>query len=70
MPSTEVDSCDYYIRIFFSSIKPIVKLTIWDTAGQEKFKSITKDYYRDADAIVIVYDVNNRESFDHIDQWV
>lgn len=70
MPSTKVDSCDYYIRIFFPSEKPIVKLTIWDTAGQEMFKAITKDRYRDADAIVIVYDVNNRESFDHIDQLV
>jgi GTPase SAR1 family protein len=44
-----------------------VKLMIWDTAGQERFKAITKAYYRGAHAIMVVYDVNNRESFDHID---
>ena len=43
---------------------------IWDTAGQERFKSITKAYYRGANAVLFVYDVNNRESFDNIDKWL
>ena len=50
--------------------KAIVKLMIWDTAGQERFKSITKAYYRGANAVLFVYDVNNRESFDNIDKWL
>lgn len=48
----------------------IVKLQIWDTAGQERFRSITSAYYRHADAIIVVYDVTNRESFDNVKTWV
>eukprot|EP01084_Bolivina_argentea_P024267 45235_1 len=48
----------------------IVKLQIWDTAGQEKFKTITSSYYRNAHAVMIVYDVSDRKSFNNIDQWL
>eukprot|EP01083_Nonionella_stella_P311416 1110363_1 len=48
----------------------IVKLQIWDTAGQEKFKTITSSYYRNAHAVMIVYDVSDRKSFSNIDQWL
>jgi len=47
-----------------------VNLTIWDTAGQEKFSSMTSSYYRGAHGIFLVYDVTNRESFDHVRKWL
>mmetsp|Transcript_81257 Transcript_81257/g.252187 ORF Transcript_81257/g.252187 Transcript_81257/m.252187 type:complete len:218 (-) Transcript_81257:16-669(-) len=50
--------------------KKSVKLQIWDTAGQERFRTITSAYYRGADAIVLVYDVTDRESFQHVDDWL
>ncbi|PIK59473.1 putative ras-related protein [Apostichopus japonicus] len=40
-----------------------VKLQVWDTAGQERFRSITQSYYHSADALVLVYDITSRESF-------
>ncbi|XP_073217797.1 ras-related protein Rab-26 isoform X2 [Lepidochelys kempii] len=43
-----------------------VKLQIWDTAGQERFRSVTHAYYRDAHALLLLYDVTNRASFDNI----
>lgn len=43
-----------------------VQLHIWDTAGQERFKSVTKHYYRGADACIIVFDISNRESFEEV----
>lgn len=47
----------------------IVKLQIWDTAGQERFKSIVTSYYRNSVGIVLVYDITNRESFEHLIDW-
>lgn len=42
----------------------------WDTAGQERFRTITTSYYKGAQAIVIVYDVTDQESFDHVRNWM
>jgi len=47
-----------------------VKLQIWDTAGQERFRTITSAYYRGADGIIMVYDVTNKDSFDHVSGWL
>ncbi|KAJ4939731.1 hypothetical protein JOQ06_029168 [Pogonophryne albipinna] len=43
-----------------------VKLQIWDTAGQERFRSVTHAYYRDAHALLLLYDISSRTSFDNI----
>ena len=50
--------------------KNTVKLQIWDTAGQERFRTITSAYYRGADGIIMVYDVTNQESFNHVTDWL
>jgi len=47
-----------------------VKLQIWDTAGQEKFRSITRSYYRGAAGALLVYDITRRETFDHLASWL
>ena len=47
-----------------------VRLQIWDTAGQEKFKGITKMYYRDAHIAIVVYDSGYYESFKSTKNWV
>jgi Ras-related protein Rab-1A len=47
-----------------------VKMQVWDTAGQERFRTITASYYRGSNGIIIVYDVTNRDSFDHITYWM
>ncbi|KAF7282125.1 hypothetical protein GWI33_003136 [Rhynchophorus ferrugineus] len=47
-----------------------VKLQIWDTAGQERFRSVTHAYYRDAHALLLLYDVTNKNSFDNIRAWL
>eukprot|EP01103_Thecamoeba_quadrilineata_P000288 TRINITY_DN10242_c0_g1_i1.p1 TRINITY_DN10242_c0_g1~~TRINITY_DN10242_c0_g1_i1.p1 ORF type:complete len:204 (+),score=28.82 TRINITY_DN10242_c0_g1_i1:48-659(+) len=44
-----------------------VKLIITDTAGQERFRTLTSSYYRNADAIIVVYDVTDQESFGDVD---
>ncbi|CAK9290893.1 unnamed protein product [Gordionus sp. m RMFG-2023] len=47
-----------------------VKLQIWDTAGQERYRSITHAYYRDAHALLLLYDVSCKSSFDNIRAWL
>ncbi|ELP90010.1 hypothetical protein EIN_403340 [Entamoeba invadens IP1] len=46
------------------------KVTIWDTAGQEKFRSMIDLYFRKAAGAVVVYDVMSRESFQHLGYWI
>eukprot|EP01094_Clydonella_sp_ATCC50884_P000757 TRINITY_DN10580_c0_g1_i1.p1 TRINITY_DN10580_c0_g1~~TRINITY_DN10580_c0_g1_i1.p1 ORF type:complete len:230 (-),score=77.33 TRINITY_DN10580_c0_g1_i1:375-980(-) len=47
-----------------------VKLQIWDTAGQESFRSITNSYYRGSHGALIVYDITNRDSFQFMRSWL
>lgn len=47
-----------------------IKLQIWDTAGQESFRSITRSYYRGAAGALLVYDITRRETFDHLASWL
>ena len=47
----------------------ILKFEIWDTAGQEKYRSLTTMFYKDANAAVMVYDVTRKESFDEIKNY-
>lgn len=47
------------------------KLQIWDTAGQERFRTITSAYYKGSHAVIIVYDINNLETFQEIEgYWI
>ncbi|XP_067685614.1 ras-related protein Rab-8B-like [Haliotis asinina] len=46
-----------------------VRLQIWDTAGQEKYRSLTASYYRGANGCIIMFDVTNEETFDHVHRW-
>ena len=47
-----------------------VKLQIWDTADQERFKAIAKSYYKDVHGILLVYDITNLESFKNLNYWL
>ncbi len=48
----------------------LVKLQIWDTAGQEAFQSITRSYYRSAAGALLCYDITNKGSFDNVRNWL
>ncbi|OHS93629.1 Ras-related protein Rab-6.1 [Tritrichomonas foetus] len=46
-----------------------IKLNLWDTAGQERYRSLTPIYFRDMDVGVLVYSIDNIESFNEIKKW-
>ena len=47
-----------------------VRIKIWDTAGQERYKALTKGFFRNAQGIMIVYDVTNAETFENLRIWI
>ena len=55
---------------FVSFFIATVKLQIWDTAGQESFRSITRSYYRGAAGALLVYDITRRDTFDNLRRWL
>lgn len=47
-----------------------VVLEIWDTAGSERFRAVTKNYHRSAHVVLLVYSIDNIESYTNIDKWL
>ena len=66
MPTIGVD---FKIRQLEVDSKAI-KLQIWDTAGHERFKTITAAYYKGAHGIIIAYDITQRDSFTSVQNWM
>ena len=60
---------DFFIKTFQLSDGSVVNCLIYDTGGQEKFKSINSQYYRKANAILLLYDITNKDSFDEINNY-
>ena len=61
------------VDFFSKTIKykgKIIKLQIWDSAGQEKFRSLIPNYIRGSSLVFIVYDISNRKSFESLQSWV
>ena len=64
-PST--NGASYASKIInFEQLNKQISLDIWDTAGQEKYKSLTKFFYKDAAVAILVYDVTQKESFENM----
>ena len=50
--------------------KQIYRIQIWDTAGQENFRSITRAYYKHSVCAMVVYDITNQNSFQNVQKWI
>ena len=46
------------------------RIQIWDTAGQENFRSITRAYYKNSACALVVYDISSRDSFNNVSTWI
>uniref|UniRef100_A0A8C5IHU1 RAB42, member RAS oncogene family n=1 Tax=Junco hyemalis TaxID=40217 RepID=A0A8C5IHU1_JUNHY len=68
MPGPTV-GVEFYSRTIPMPPTGKAKLQLWDTAGQEQFRSITKSFYRSAAGVLLVFDLTNRASFDHVPEW-
>ena len=61
---------DYRLKTMILDDHRIVKVQLWDTAGQDKFRAITRNYYKGAGGIILIYDVTNIKSFENIKKWI
>ena len=59
-----------YFSFFVKIDDKILKLQIWDTCGQEIYQSLITNFYRNSSLAIMVYSIDNRTSFEHIDNWL
>ena len=65
-PTIGFEFCNLILKIKEKKIK----LQIWDTCGQEQFRSLITNYYRNSSLVIIVYSINDLNSYKNIDQWL
>ena len=61
---------DYRLKSMKLKSGKSIKLQIWDTAGQDRFRAITKNYYKGSHGIILIYDITNIQSFENVKTWV
>lgn len=68
--SATTNGASYASKIVkYEKLGKSLSLDIWDTAGQEKYKALTKFFYKDAAVAILVYDITRRESFDNVKNY-
>ncbi len=61
---------DYRLKTMTLQNGKNIKLQIWDTAGQDRFRAITKNYYKGANGIILIYDITNLQSYENVKNWI
>ena len=51
-------------------IEKNISISLTDTAGQERFKAITRSYYKGSDAAILIYDITDKKTFNHVKEWI
>jgi Ras-related protein Rab-2A len=59
-----------YTHLFMKANDKIIKLSLWDTCGQEIYRSLVSSFYRNGAFAILVYSINSRESFDNLEGWL
>ncbi|XP_022081077.1 ras-related protein Rab-7L1-like isoform X2 [Acanthaster planci] len=65
----ETQGCDFGLKRIRRSPTELVGLHIWDIAGQDAFRHLTRVFYRSASAAVVMFDLTSRRSFEHVKEW-
>ncbi len=66
-----ISTCGVDVKCKYVSLDDLkIRLDIWDTAGQERFRGLAKNYFRGANAFILVYDITNKNSYDKLKGWM
>ena len=66
-----ISTCGVDVKCKYVSLnKTKIRLDIWDTAGEERFRGLAKNYFRGANGFILVYDITNKNSFDKLRGWM
>ena len=60
---------DYYSKVEAINNQTI-NIKLWDTAGQERYKALTQNYFRNAEGVLLTFDVTNTDSFNNLKDWI
>lgn len=69
-PDTQPTLGVEFLTKIIETDKRKIQLQLWDTAGQELFRSVTRGYYRGSAGAFLVFDLTNHDSFEHINRWL
>ena len=61
---------DYKLKYIQLDSGEIIKVQLWDTAGQDRYRTIAKNYYKGSHGILLLYDVTKTNSIENIRQWI
>jgi small GTP-binding protein len=61
---------DFRLKNIYLENNRKIKIQIWDTAGEDRFRAITRNYYKGANGILLIFDVTNKNSFEHVRDWI
>ena len=59
-----------FLALNFKKSNTVIKLQIWDTCGQNIYRTLIKNFFRNASLAILVYSIDNKESFQHIEYWL
>ena len=62
-------TASYFPKKFFYNNQKFT-FNLWDTIGQEKYRALTKMFFKDSNIVILVYDITNRKSFENLDFWL
>ena len=61
---------DYKLKTIKLDSGKVIKVQLWDTAGQDKYRTIAKNYYKGSHGILLLYDITKISSFENIREWI
>jgi small GTP-binding protein len=61
---------EFKVKSLFLDESTGADLQIWDTCGEERFRTITRQYYRDSNGVILIFDLTNRNSFERLHSWL